>query len=105
MPTTVWDTFFEIMEKMLQSENMKDLMVPSLGVLTDLFENRGDLVEQSELVDSEPIRDIDLGRLLGAGHYKAYTDFMMVTSSEQHSQVRTKVEQIEKKAGTTQDTI
>ena len=66
-----------------------------MTVMTDLFQNRGDLVEKSEILESEPIREIDLGRLLKAGHYQAYTDFIMTTSCEQLGQARDKIEAIQ----------
>ena len=81
------------MEKLLASENLRDLMVPSLIILTNLFQQRGDLIEQSDLLDPDLIREINLGRMLGAGHYKAYTDFLMTTNGEQFAQARTKMEQ------------
>ena len=51
-------------------------------------------MEKSEILESEPIREIDLGRLLKAGHYQAYTDFIMTTSCEQLGQARDKIEAI-----------
>ena len=34
---TVWDTFFEVMEKMIRAENINELVVPSITVLIDIF--------------------------------------------------------------------
>ena len=41
---------------------------------------------------------MDLGRLLQAGHFQVYTDFMYATSCEQFDQSRSKVEELEKEA-------
>ena len=56
VPTTVWDSFFEIMEKMLQSENMKDLMVEThcLAVPDEAAAIEG-CVAESETARASPI--------------------------------------------------
>ena len=76
------------------SHNIEDLVIPALSVLTELFQSRGDLIETSEILDSEALRDIDLGRLLKGQFYNAYTDFVFTTSCEQFNQARLKLQDL-----------
>ena len=58
------------------------MVAPTINVLIDLFSNRGDLVEQSEIVESAPLQDMDISRLLEAKQYQAYTNFIFTTTCE-----------------------
>lgn len=41
------------MEKMLQSSDIENLVAPTMKVLADLWNNRSDLVEQSEIFETD----------------------------------------------------
>ena len=64
-----FDDFFNVMEKLLQSPDIENLVAPTMKVLADLWNNRSDLVEQSEIFETDGLMVINLSRLLKLGHY------------------------------------
>ena len=73
----VWDPFFDLMEKMVLSDDVNELMVPALNVLINVWSAKPDLVDESGIFDAESLREVDLGRLLRAQNYEVYTDFLI----------------------------
>ena len=66
VPDPLWDTFFELVESMLTSPDIIGLVCPTLNVLTSLFSHKCELVERSELMDSDTLVEMNLGKLLSA---------------------------------------
>ena len=54
-----------------------------LNVLTSLFSHKSELVEKSEIMDSDTLVNINLGKLLKAQRFEEYTNFMYTTTCEQ----------------------
>ena len=83
---------------MLNSSDLNELVVPTLGILTEIWSFRGDLVEQSQIFDTEPLIAADLGRLLRAGHFTEYTNFLVTGMSESFAHQNDKIKALENKA-------
>ena len=83
------------MHKCLLSQDIDQVVVPALGILTELFQVRSDLVDDSEILDPETLSDIDLGRLLRNQKFTEFTDFVFTTTSEQFNHVKTMIEELQ----------
>ena len=49
---------------MLKNTDIKNMVVPTVMVLTDVFSVHPHLIDKSELVDNDSVEEMDLGRLL-----------------------------------------
>ena len=67
---------------MLEDDNVELIMTPAVEVLTELFIHKHEMIDTSEIFESDTIQNIDFGRLLENNQYTAYTDFILVTISE-----------------------
>ena len=93
----VWDPFFDLMEKMLLSDDVNELMVPALNILIKVWSAKPDLVDESGIFDAESLREVDLGRLLRAQNYEVYTDFFITGFQQQFNHTRTRLEDLSAK--------
>ena len=50
---------------MLASQDIDGLVCPVLNVLTSLFSHKSELVEKSEIMDSDTLVNINLGKVRG----------------------------------------
>ena len=73
----VWDPFFDLMEKMLLADDLNELVVPALNILTKVWEAQPGLVDESGIFDPETLKEIDLARLLRSQNYDVYTSFLV----------------------------
>ena len=64
MPERDWDQFFGIIKKMIKEGNVETIVTPAVEMLTELFIHKHEMIDQSEIFDSETIQDMNFGKLL-----------------------------------------
>ena len=82
VPERDWDQFFAIIKKMIDKGNVETIVTPAVEVLTKLFIDKHEMIDQSEIFESDEIQKLNFGKLLENNKYKEYTDFVLVTTSE-----------------------
>lgn len=51
------------------ASDLKNLAIPAMKILIDVWSARSELVELSEIWDTDSLKEINLSRLLKGGHF------------------------------------
>jgi len=62
-----------------------------------MYNVKSELVERSEIFESAPLLDVDLGRLLRSGHFSEFTNFIITATAQTLAHKRDQLEDLQSK--------